>query len=526
MVKKISIFFIILIIIGSINVIGDNLVNNEVIITENNKLNDINNAIKYNNAKWIANYSSYLYSSNYILNYDFIDEKFDNEVEIINNLPDSFDWRNVNNTNWVTSVKNQGSCGSCTAFGTLGALESVVQIELEQIINIDLSEAHLYYCNGGDCDRGLAISDAAQYVAKSGVSDELCYPYTTNDGACNKKASNWKDRVIKATKGTARGVSGIKSAIYQYGPVVTAFDVYEDFDYYSEGIYEHVSGNRRGGHAVTIVGWDDDPGYWICKNSWGDGWGEKNPYSDNNEKGYFRIIYNNCDIGRDTHYFRDFSGNLPPSKPIDLNPHHGQQNVEININLTWSNSIDLDNDNVNYKIFFTEGRRVDFDDQIIDNLDNNYFQIDNLKKGSYYSWFVVAEDFHGSQSISDEILFATRGPLPPVVDGPSEASIKTEITFTAQPSDLCLGDKYYWEFDWGDDSNDVFGPFDVCEEISASHVWNKKGAYTVAVRYREDNIWSDWGFSTVSMSKFKSINNFNPWIFRLIHQFPILEFYL
>jgi len=522
--KNIFVYLIITILLGSIIVNGANLTKNENEKTDiDNRLLVIQNAIIKNNANWVANYSSFIHSSKYIKNYIFNDEEVENEVELFNNLPDSLDWRDVDNTNWVTSVKNQANCGSCTAFGTLGALESVIQIELGQIINIDLSEAHLYYCNGGDCDSGIAISDAAQYVSSFGVSDEACFPYTTNDADCNDKAPNWKNRVVKAKIGTTKGVAGIKNAIYQYGPVVTSFDVYEDFDYYSDGIYEHVSGSKRGGHAVTIVGWNDDPGYWICKNSWGTGWGEKNPYSENIEKGYFRIIYNNCDIGRDTHFFHDFSGNLPPSKPINLKPYHDQQNVDVNINLSWTNSIDLDEDNFYYNLYFSEGRNVDYDDLIIENLNNNYYNVNNLKKGSDYSWFIEAEDEHGSQSISDEIMFTTRVPLAPVVVGLTEARVRTEITFTAYPSETGSGDKFYWEFDWDDDSNDVLGPFDECVEISTSHVWNKKGTYSITVRYSADNVWSDWGFLTVSMPKYTSINNINPLILRLIQRFPILE---
>lgn len=486
-------------------------------INLDNRIFKIQNAINDNNAKWIADNSSYIYSSNFITNYEFeIEKTFIDTISYINNLPDNFDWRNVNSTNWITPVKNQGNCGSCTAFGTLGALEAVVQIELGQLINIDLSEAHLYYCNGGDCNRGISIPDAAQYVSNIGVSDELCFPYTTYDGSCDDKSSNWKNRVIKAKRGMTQGVTGIKNAIYQYGSVVSAFIIFEDFNYYAGGIYEHVYGNARGGHVITIVGWNDDPGYWICKNSWGSGWGEQNPYADNDEKGYFRIKYNECGIGRDTHYFYEFSGNIPPSPPMNLKPNHEQDDVDVNINLSWTYSIDLDNNEINYNVYFNEGLNVGLDDMIINGLKNNFYTINNLKKDCHYSWFVVAEDEHGSQTISNKIIFTTRNPLAPAVFGPSIIRVNKNITFTAYPSEICLGEKYYWEFDWGDSSNTILGPFDECFIINASHVWTKKGAYSICVRYREDNIWSNWSYFNISIFKIKIFNNF-----QLRHSFII-----
>ena len=46
-------------------------------------------------------------------------------------------------------------------------------------------------------------------------------------------------------------------------------------------------------HAMTIVGWKDDPsipngGYWICKNTWGPNWGYN---------GFFNIEYDSLNLG-------------------------------------------------------------------------------------------------------------------------------------------------------------------------------------------------------------------------------------
>ena len=43
-------------------------------------------------------------------------------------LPDEFDWRNVDGKNYVSPVRDQASCGSCYAFGTLGMFEARVRI--------------------------------------------------------------------------------------------------------------------------------------------------------------------------------------------------------------------------------------------------------------------------------------------------------------------------------------------------------------------------------------------------------------
>lgn len=41
--------------------------------------------------------------------------------------------------------------------------------------------------------------------------------------------------------------------IYEHGSVEAAFTVYEDFIYYKEGVYQHVTGAKLGGHAIMLI---------------------------------------------------------------------------------------------------------------------------------------------------------------------------------------------------------------------------------------------------------------------------------
>ena len=68
-------------------------------------------------------------------------------------LPSKIDWRNVRGVKWTTPIKDQGSCGSCVAFGTIAALDTLLRRRSYNDPNkiVDLSEAHLLFCGGGSC---------------------------------------------------------------------------------------------------------------------------------------------------------------------------------------------------------------------------------------------------------------------------------------------------------------------------------------------------------------------------------------
>lgn len=206
--------------------------------------------------------------------------------------PSQLDWRNVDGKDYTTPIKDQCVCGSCVAFGALGAFEANFDIYFDNPdYNWDGSEAHLFWCGGGTCAGGWNAREAVQYLLNNGVPDEACFPYpcpgNLQDSPCSDTCSDWQDRAEKI-EGWAefRGVSNMISYLLD-APIEACFDVYEDFRYYSGGIYEHVWGEYLGGHCVTVVGYNDIDDYWICKNSWGTSWGES---------GWFKIRFGECKI--------------------------------------------------------------------------------------------------------------------------------------------------------------------------------------------------------------------------------------
>lgn len=207
-------------------------------------------------------------------------------------LPPAFDLRNVGGKNYITDIRDQANCGSCVAFGCLATIEGAISwIKKTASPKIDLSEAHLYYCYGSKqgvtCNTGWWPERALPYCVSQGVVDEPCFPYKTPDQPC-KLCSDWAQRLTKITSFTKfTSPSPIKQWIYDKGPVVGCFIVYDDFFSYKSGVYRHVSGNQAGGHCIAIVGYDDTNRCWICKNSWGTSWGER---------GFFRIEYGQCGI--------------------------------------------------------------------------------------------------------------------------------------------------------------------------------------------------------------------------------------
>ena len=206
--------------------------------------------------------------------------------------PAAYDWRNVGGSNYVTPVRDQGGCGSCVSFGTTATVESAFRIQRGNPgLAVDLSEASLFFCVGpatsANCTDGWYMTPAMDGYKNTGIPDEACFPYTDHQQACGQCA-DWQNRATKISGWhTIGSPADMKTWISTRGPLATCFTVYSDFYSYRSGVYRHVSGGVEGGHCVCVVGYSDAGGFWICKNSWGAGWGES---------GFFCIAYGECGI--------------------------------------------------------------------------------------------------------------------------------------------------------------------------------------------------------------------------------------
>uniref|UniRef100_R4G4T0 Putative cathepsin l n=1 Tax=Rhodnius prolixus TaxID=13249 RepID=R4G4T0_RHOPR len=254
-----------------------------------------------------------LKSSRYIENnYVQIPEQFDSRVE----------WQDCPT---ISEIRDQGSCGSCWAFGAVEAMSDRICIHSKAKISVRLSAEDLVFCCytcGFGCDGGYPGAAWDHWVHKGIVtggsygSAQGCRPYEISpcehhvNGTrkpcgpspkhmpkCEKtcqpsyKMSYKQDLYYgKTAYSVESDETSIQKEIQSNGPVEGTLAVFEDLLSYKEGVYQHVHGKELGGHAIRIIGWGVENGkpYWLIANSWNTDWGDQ---------GYFKILRGSDECG-------------------------------------------------------------------------------------------------------------------------------------------------------------------------------------------------------------------------------------
>ncbi len=238
-------------------------------------------------------------------------------------LPEKFDLRDEGRS---TSVKNQGSHGFCWSFASTASMESNIltkKLSNATSDNLDLSESGgaWFSCNSVTDESDSTYGDhrddpyngtnggTAENAAESISSGYGAYPEELakyddiEDGYC-EALRYYSDYKFKDYSQLPEDVNLIKQRLMENGAMYYAYKCFFDNYYETEDGKCTYSDNGKSiygedtdtGHGVTVIGWDDNfskdnfhpdagvknDGAWLCKNSWGEEWGDD---------GYFFISY-------------------------------------------------------------------------------------------------------------------------------------------------------------------------------------------------------------------------------------------
>ena len=263
------------------------------------------------------------------------------KVESEQNIPDSYDLRNIDGKNYITPVRNQGNLGICWTFATAGAMESKILKENYSNNQTLISERQIDYAtstNGIKDYRSEYISFISRglgdggnfYIAtvamangislynynafkefndedldKMELSDVLSYKKSSYevDSTINMETLNLRESSNQLTESEkitrTNYLNDIKTNIMKNGAAYLGTYMNNSCIYKDKNINGYIldiyNCSKTGGHAMQIIGWDDNKEYsycadnnrhtadisscknkvigkgvWILKNSWGD----------------------------------------------------------------------------------------------------------------------------------------------------------------------------------------------------------------------------------------------------------------
>lgn len=115
---------------------------------------------------------------------------------MLDQVPDGFDWRDVDGINYDSPVRKQGECGSCYAIAAISVMEARIRIRSNNRLKPILSPASVISCSryNQGCAGGYPFL-VGKFGKEFGFVEDNCQPYTETDDKCINfcfHQHNWK----------------------------------------------------------------------------------------------------------------------------------------------------------------------------------------------------------------------------------------------------------------------------------------------------------------------------------------------
>ncbi len=466
-------------------------------------------------------------------------------IQIMDDLPEYFNWKDYEGQDWTTPAKHQGNCGSCWDFAALGSLESVINIR-EGIADLDpdLSEQYVLSCLpkaantvgkgclGGDPRRAFKciLKDDSTGNYCNGIIPEACMPYQASDEVpCEEKCIDWEKYLVPISdygykwwlNHTTYTLDQIKTRIIQGGPVAAGINVTENFSYWGYTNHNPIdyypdtnekNWSSRINHLIVIVGWNDDEtigngGYWICKNSWGPTFGYD---------GFFNIEYGALFTGWYTAWveYDPEDYNWPPI-PKTNGPYYGLTNEKVHF------TGNAEGENPPFTWYWDFGDGYTSTEQ---NPSHNY-----TSSGEYPVTLTVTDENgdYFTEETYTWIQDTNQPPSIPIIEGPSKIKKEEYCWYNLTFNDPDETHVYLYVHAFGLESGIWWGPYP--DEYGIQNLyfyWTEEGDYTVKAKTKDPyGAESNWAILNVTVEKTKAIQNFITSLFfeKLIYRFPFFE---
>ena len=192
----------------------------------------------------------------------------------------------------VPEIINQGGEGTCVAFSFGYTTRSYLlkrdyKIDFYSDGNINnkkvCSPEYLYNSarQPGSCvQAGMVIPKALEFVKMNGISTWESMPYSDDNG-CDIQPNNQQKengsyfKIDNYYRLENLNESYIKQILSNNHPIIIGVPIFQNFYDNLGEVIESNLGEEIGGHALVIIGWDDNLQAFKMANSWGKNWGDR-----------------------------------------------------------------------------------------------------------------------------------------------------------------------------------------------------------------------------------------------------------